>query len=398
MRALSLLEEQGPIRISTFARLDRCPSRRRRRCSSASARRGLVSRQTDPDDCRAVLVGISDDGRRWLAEARHEVADALTPHFAHLEPEQVARISDGLVNSGRSSGPPQQSADHNDITRGGIREHHDRTGREQAENPASTRKRCGPSPSPASSPSWASGSSTRSSSPSPNSSTPPRRRCRCCFTSYMLVTGVAMLFTGMISRRIGAKKTLLWGLAIIVVFAAAAARRTRSTRSSASVPAGVWATHCSSRPPRGDRRRCQWRCRTGDHPVRGGARHRHRRRTAGRWSARQHQLARTVLRCRNAHGHRLHPDHGDAAKRPSRRTGPRWPHRSSRCATAVLLTVAITALLYNYGFFTLLAYTPFPLDMGAYSIGFIFFGWGVALAIASVFWPRACSAASARCR
>lgn len=42
------------------------------------------------------------------------------------------------------------------------------------------------------------------------------------FTSYMLVTGVAMLFTGMISSRIGAKKTLLWGLAIIVVFAAAA--------------------------------------------------------------------------------------------------------------------------------------------------------------------------------
>lgn len=50
-----------------------------------------------------------------------------------------------------------------------------------------------------------------------------------------------------------------------------------------------------------------------------------------------------------------------------------------------LLTVAITALLYNYGFFTLLAYTPFPLDMGAYPIGFIFFGWGLMLAISSVF-------------
>ncbi|CCQ14903.1 putative drug resistance efflux protein [Rhodococcus sp. AW25M09] len=50
-----------------------------------------------------------------------------------------------------------------------------------------------------------------------------------------------------------------------------------------------------------------------------------------------------------------------------------------------LLTVGITALLYNYGFFTLLAYTPFPLDMGTYSIGFIFFGWGLCLAVASVF-------------
>ena len=29
--------------------------------------------------------------------------------------------------------------------------------------------------------------------------------------------------------------------------------------------------------------------------------------------------------------------------------------------------VALTALLYNFGFFTLLAYTPFPLDMGAHA-------------------------------
>jgi predicted MFS family arabinose efflux permease len=50
-----------------------------------------------------------------------------------------------------------------------------------------------------------------------------------------------------------------------------------------------------------------------------------------------------------------------------------------------LLLVAIVALLYNFGFFTLLAYTPFPLDMGAMQIGWIFFGWGVALAVTSVF-------------
>lgn len=50
-----------------------------------------------------------------------------------------------------------------------------------------------------------------------------------------------------------------------------------------------------------------------------------------------------------------------------------------------LLTVGITALLYNFGFFTLLAFTPFPLAMGAHEIGFIFFGWGVLLAITSVF-------------
>ena len=42
------------------------------------------------------------------------------------------------------------------------------------------------------------------------------------FTSYMAVTGLAMLVTGVVSSRFGAKRTLLAGLAIIVVFSALA--------------------------------------------------------------------------------------------------------------------------------------------------------------------------------
>src|SRR5215472_1609416 len=42
------------------------------------------------------------------------------------------------------------------------------------------------------------------------------------FTSYLVVTAVAMLVTGWVSSRIGAKRTLIAGLLLIVVFAAAA--------------------------------------------------------------------------------------------------------------------------------------------------------------------------------
>src|ERR1700709_381774 len=42
------------------------------------------------------------------------------------------------------------------------------------------------------------------------------------FTSYLVVTAVAMLVTGWISSRIGAKRTLIAGLILIVLFAAAA--------------------------------------------------------------------------------------------------------------------------------------------------------------------------------
>jgi ACDE family multidrug resistance protein len=39
------------------------------------------------------------------------------------------------------------------------------------------------------------------------------------FTSYFLITAVAMLVTGFVSSRIGGRRTLLLGLALVVVFA-----------------------------------------------------------------------------------------------------------------------------------------------------------------------------------
>ena len=62
-----------------------------------------------------------------------------------------------------------------------------------------------------------------------------------------------------------------------------------------------------------------------------------------------------------------------------------------------LLGVAITALLYNFGFFTLLAFTPFPLDMSAHQIGLIFFGWGVRWRSRRCSSHRGCNTGSARC-
>ena len=50
-----------------------------------------------------------------------------------------------------------------------------------------------------------------------------------------------------------------------------------------------------------------------------------------------------------------------------------------------LLATGIVALFYNFGFFTLLAYTPFPLELGAHELGYVFFGWGLLVAIFSVF-------------
>jgi MFS transporter, ACDE family, multidrug resistance protein len=45
----------------------------------------------------------------------------------------------------------------------------------------------------------------------------------------------------------------------------------------------------------------------------------------------------------------------------------------------------LTALFYNFGFFTLLGYAPFPLHLGVHELGYTFTGWGLLLALFAVF-------------
>jgi MFS transporter, ACDE family, multidrug resistance protein len=62
------------------------------------------------------------------------------------------------------------------------------------------------------------------------------------FSSYILVTGVAMIITGAVSSRLGHKRTLLVGLGLIVVFSALSGSSGSLGEIWASGPAGGWAT------------------------------------------------------------------------------------------------------------------------------------------------------------
>src|SRR4051794_21568212 len=50
------------------------------------------------------------------------------------------------------------------------------------------------------------------------------------FTSYFAITGLSMLLTSAVASRIGAKRTLLAGLVLIVIFWRSRARRTASVQ------------------------------------------------------------------------------------------------------------------------------------------------------------------------
>lgn len=205
------------------------------------------------------------------------------------------------------------------------------------------------------------------------------------FTSYMAVMGVAMLITGVVAGRIGAKRTLLLGLAIIIAGAGLAGMsdtvmgivgwRALWGLGNALFIATALATIVSSARGSVAQAIILYEAALGlgiaVGPLVGGV--------LGSISWRGPFFGVSVLMgvalLVTAF---LLPD----TPRAARATTLADPFRALRHRG--LFGISVTALLYNFGFFTLLAFTPFPLDLSAHEIGLIFFGWGVALAFTSV--------------
>jgi predicted MFS family arabinose efflux permease len=72
-----------------------------------------------------------------------------------------------------------------------------------------------------------------------------------------------------------------------------------------------------------------------------------------------------------------------APKSAKSRTSLLDPFRAMKHRSLVVFGLA--ACLYNFGFFTLLAYAPFVMGLDEHGLGYVFLGWGILLAITSVF-------------
>lgn len=97
VRALSLIDEYGELRITEFARLDGCSQPAATTLAKKLHRLGLIERETDPGDSRAVLLRLSDEGRRWLTDARAAIGRALAPRLAGVDPDRIADLVEGLA-------------------------------------------------------------------------------------------------------------------------------------------------------------------------------------------------------------------------------------------------------------------------------------------------------------
>jgi MFS family permease len=206
------------------------------------------------------------------------------------------------------------------------------------------------------------------------------------FTSYFAMTGVSMLVTGWFASRIGPRRTLLAGLVLVVTFSALAGASGTVFQIAAfrlgwglgnalfiatalSVIVGSAAGGLSGAI-------ILYEAALGigiaSGPLLGGL--------LGDVSWRGPFFGTAVLM---AIGFVLiFTLLGEVAK-PRQRVTIADPLRA--LSHGGLRSMAIVALLYNFGFFTILAYTPLLLGLSAHQLGLIYFGWGLLVALTSVF-------------
>ncbi len=213
------------------------------------------------------------------------------------------------------------------------------------------------------------------------------------FTSYLVVTAVAMLVTGWVSSRLGAKRTLIAGLVLIVVFAAAAGSsgsigdivgfRAGWGLGNALFIATSLAVIVGSAAGGFAGAIILYETALGIGialgPIAGGE--------LGSISWRGPFFGVSVLMAVAliATIVLLPP-----TPKPTRHERISEPLKALRHRS--LATTSVVGLLYNWGFFTLLGYSPFLMgDLTPQQLGLVFCGWGVLVALFAIWgapWLR----------
>lgn len=206
------------------------------------------------------------------------------------------------------------------------------------------------------------------------------------FTSYLVVTAVAMLFTGFVSSRIGAKKTLVTGLSIIVVFSALAGAsgsiggivgfRAGWGLGNALFIATSLAVIVGSASGGFAGAIILYETALGIGiaigPLLGGEL------GAISWRGPFFGVAVLMAIALAATLVLVQP-----TPKPVRKASVLDPIKALRHRS--LLTMGLMALCYNWGFFTVLGYAPYPMELDTHKLGYVFTGWGVLVAFFAVF-------------
>jgi DNA-binding MarR family transcriptional regulator len=96
LSAMVTVEEHGPLRLSELARREAVSVPTMSRVLTALDEQGLVVRTPDPQDARGVLVTLSGDGERRLAEVRSHRTALVARRLGRLDTVQRATLAAAL--------------------------------------------------------------------------------------------------------------------------------------------------------------------------------------------------------------------------------------------------------------------------------------------------------------
>jgi DNA-binding MarR family transcriptional regulator len=99
--ALVAIVDGGPLRLGALARELGVTEPTATRTADALESMGLVARERDREDRRAVKVRATEDGRAFLAERRQQLAGLLHEPLSKLEPGERASLAPVLEHLNR---------------------------------------------------------------------------------------------------------------------------------------------------------------------------------------------------------------------------------------------------------------------------------------------------------
>src|SRR5580693_8592555 len=380
---LATLERQGPRRLTALAALAGVTQPAMTQLISRLEDDRLVRREADSADGRVVQVRITDEGRATLARRRTGRAAKLAVILTQLSPEyQAARAA---TSSRRSPSLPPGAP-------GTLKSRTEHSSPMSGARPGST---ASPFKQPKAvfavafacvvsfmgiglvDPILPAISNQLHASPS---------EVTLLFTSYLVVTAVAMLITNWVSSRVGAKRTLIAGLILIVVFAGLAGAsgslgdiigfRAGWGVGNALFIATSLAVIVASASGGFAGAIVLYETALGVGiaigPLLGG--------TLGEISWRGPFFGVSVLMAISLIATVVLVE---PIPKPAKKTSLSAPLRALRHRG--LLTMSLTALCYNWGFFTVLGYAPFPMNLSPIKLGLVFTGWGILVALFAVF-------------
>src|ERR1700685_2579707 len=334
---LASIERFGPQRLTALAAREGVTQPAMTQLISRLEDAGQVRRESDPDDGRVVLVTITDAGRATLAHRRDSRATRLPVILAQLSPHHLHGLHPATPRPASPFKQPKAVfavAFACVVSFMGI-------GLVDPILPAI--------------------SNQLHASPSETT---------LLFTSYLVVTAIAMLITNWVSSRIGAKWTMIAGLVLIVTFAALAGSSGSISEiiefragwgvGNALFIATSLAVIVASASGGFAGAIVLYETALGlgiaVGPLVGG--------TLGEISWRGPFYRVSVLMAISLLATVVLVD---KTPKPATKTSLAAPFKALRHRG--LLTMALTALCYNWGFFTILGYAPFPLDVSPIRLG-----------------------------